>query len=114
MLAPHAFDRLKVALAHKKQVIWDATCIRKEQREKLITLAENYSAFSSLYVFVGPIEQALLGNRNRDRQVPSHIIEKQYRKFEWPTEDEAHQVIYIHRPSTQKSKNTHSKRNTLT
>ena len=90
-----AFNRVKSLLSTDQQIIWDATTLRKEYRDQLIALADRYQAFSKIEVFIAPIEMALKRNRERERQVPAHVIENQYQQWEIPQRDEAHEVNYL-------------------
>ena len=89
-----ALKNLKYHLAHKHEVVWDATSLLRSQRQRLIGIAEDYHAFALLHVFVAPLEEAIRGNNQRTHQVPKSIIHKQYKRWELPTKDEAHEVYY--------------------
>ena len=74
--------------------MWDATSIRQQHRTQLIELAYQYHAFVRIDVLYASIDVALTRNLSRERQLPRSVIEDQYRRWEWPTRDEAHDVHY--------------------
>jgi len=89
-----AQERLKRLLTTSEEIVWDATNIREIHRSKLTTLAYQYQAFVRIDVLCAPLHVALARNRERARQVPDEVINHQYRRWEWPTADEAHEVGY--------------------
>jgi predicted kinase len=90
-----AFERLKASLPTDKQIVWDATTLRKDYRDQLLNLADKYKAFTQVDVFLTPIATALKRNRNRERELPEQVIQKQYQQWEFPQRDEAHVVNYM-------------------
>ena len=89
-----ATQRLKSLLTSSREIVWDATNIRKVHRERLTQLAYNYNAFVRIDVLCAPAQVAISRNKDRERQLSPHIIHEQYRRWEWPTADEAHEVGY--------------------
>ena len=89
-----AFERLKGLLERGAEVAWDATSLRLAHRQSLYELAAKYKAFVSVDVLFAPLELALERNQQRDRQVPKHVIEAQYKGWEPPLPSEADEVRY--------------------
>ena len=90
-----AKDRLKVCLAKKQNVAWDATNLRKDFRDTLCTLGRNYHALITLVAFQQPITSIRKGNANRQHAIPEDILDKQISNFQWPEFGEAHRMIVV-------------------
>ena len=90
-----AKERLKEALRKKKNVLWDATSIRKEHREQLLSLAEAYGAYTSLFVLLDKEKNIRVKNKDREFAVPDEVITRMIENFQYPSPDEAVQVLYI-------------------
>lgn len=90
-----AKERLKEALRKKKNVLWDATSIRKEHREQLLSLAEAYGAYTSLFVLLDKEKNIRAKNKDREFAVPDEVITRMIENFQYPSPDEAVQVLYI-------------------
>lgn len=90
-----AKTRLKEALAAKKNIVWDATNIRKDFRKIVCDMGENYGALITLVVF--QIKQSTLreNDRNRKYTVGDEVISNQINRFEWPSNTEAHRMLII-------------------
>lgn len=90
-----AQDALKEHLRRKDNVIWDATNLRKDFRRPLVDLGVRYHALVTLVVFHLPEKEILARNSQRQRVVPSSVVQKQLRNIEWPYLHEAHEVMYV-------------------
>ena len=87
-----ARELLLDALRAQRPVIWDATSLRRDQRQAILETGRRYGAHTSLMVFhVAPSRYAAR-NRARPRQVPPHVLERQLDQAQWPDRDEAHRV----------------------
>lgn len=89
-----AFERLRRLLPTSQQIVWDATTLRKDYRNQIFGLADQYKAFTHLDVLTAPIQVALTRNQSRERQVPTSVIQTQYQRWQYPQRDEAHEVVY--------------------
>lgn len=90
-----AMESLKEKLRKKERIVWDATNLRREMREKIIRIAENYHALVTLVVsHPNKIE---LGKRNKSRKHPiaEEVINKQLERFQWPQPTEAHRFLIL-------------------
>ncbi len=90
-----ALDELKEHLRKGNHVIWDATNYRTDFRSKITDLAFKYKAYVRFFVFIKDKQQLQIDNKNRNRSVPSTVIDTQCSKFELPIEDEAHKVYWL-------------------
>ena len=89
-----AHNMLKEALRSKKDVVWDATSLRKEFREKVITIAHNYGALTKIVVVLSPLKSILNRNASRFDFVPALALERQIDMFQFPNNTEAHILEY--------------------
>lgn len=90
-----AREQFKEALRAQRDVVWDATSMRREQREAVLETARDYGAHTTLAVFQPSITQYTQRNRARTRLVPEPVITRQINGLQWPEADEAHRVIWI-------------------
>lgn len=94
LVAQMAKERFKEALRAKQNVVWDATNTRKEFREQLISLAHNYNALTILDVLLDKESNIRTKNKDREYDVPDHVITKQIKGFQFPSKNETHIVKY--------------------
>jgi len=90
-----AKERLKDALRQHQDVIWDATCLRREHRAALLQLGFDYRALVALVAFQVPEPELGLRNRARSQPVLTQVLADQIRAFDWPYLDEAHEVTVV-------------------
>lgn len=90
-----ATRRLRQHLAAGESVIYDATSLRRDFRRPLVGLARDYGAGASIVVFAVPEETSQARNAARDRQVPAHILSRQYATWEVPYADEADALRWV-------------------
>ncbi|QIJ86938.1 AAA family ATPase [Vibrio coralliilyticus OCN008] len=90
-----AKTRLKKALANKRNVVWDATNIRKDFRNTICELGENYGALITMVVFQLKESSLRVNNRNRQYAVGDEVISSQLTKLEWPWPTESHRFLVI-------------------
>lgn len=88
---------LRQALAKGRDVIWDATCLTRQNRGKVIRLADAYGARTTIWSFEDPAEVCAERNRNRgDRaMVPTGAFERMASNREAVGRDEAHEVRIV-------------------
>ncbi len=87
--------RLKTALASKRNVVWDATNIRKDFRKIICDLGLNYGALITIVAL--QIKEGTLrtNNKNREHVIDDDIIFGQLSKLEWPSFTEGHRMITV-------------------
>ena len=90
-----AKTRLKQALAQKRNVVWDATNIRKDFRKIICDLGISYNALITMVVFQQSEKALRTNNRHRKFAVSDEVITDQVNKLEWPWFSEAHRLLII-------------------
>jgi predicted kinase len=90
-----ARDLLKTHLRAKKRIIWDATNLREDFRQKVCRIAFDYHAFVTMVVFHKSESQLFIDNKNRQYPVPEAILRLQLDQLEWPVPEEAHRYWVI-------------------
>jgi len=90
-----AKSRLKTALANKRNVVWDATNIRKDFRKIICDLGLNYGALITIVAFQVKENSLRVNNRNRKHTVGDNIVTDQISKLEWPVFTEGHRLLVI-------------------
>lgn len=70
-------DRLQTAIANAADAVYDATNADPRQRQRILETARElgFSQIIGWWVQT-PLEQCLAWNAQRDRQVPTHVIER--------------------------------------
>ena len=90
-----AHEQLKQHLRDGDYVIYDATNIKRDFRNKIISTCMNYDAFVNITIpSERDISTIIKDNRTRKYSVPEEVITKQYNGFELPDLDEAHCINY--------------------
>jgi len=90
-----AHDRLKQYLREGNYIIYDATNLKRDFRNKVISTCMNYDAFVRIMIpSERDINTILKDNRKREHSIPDDIIIAQSYKFELPDLNEAHEVNY--------------------
>lgn len=79
-----AYGQLQNYLRNKENVIFDATNLRFDFRDKIINLCNKYNSLSKIYYFQSSKEISLLNMKNRDRKVDINILEKQENDLQYP------------------------------
>lgn len=88
-------EQLKDVLRRGGRACYDATNLVLDLRAKIVSLCHSYGAHVSFWVFDTSIETIKKRNRERDRKVPEHVIDRQISKFEWPFPEEYHELKII-------------------
>jgi predicted kinase len=88
-------ERLKQSLRANRDVVWDATNLRRDFRGVPTRLGYDYGAFVTLVVFQTDLATTRKRNTVRDRSVPDEVLQKQYASAEFPYLDEAHEVVWV-------------------
>ncbi len=88
-----AHKRVLTALYSGQDVVFDATNIRRHDRETLISRLPDGTKTIALY-FNTPLYECLRRNAARARYVPDKVIHRMYHALEKPTCDEFDKIIY--------------------
>jgi predicted kinase len=89
-----AWEELKQALHHRERVVWDATNITEEKRQRLISLARDQHAFITLIYLDTPLPVALARTRQRDEVVPEKVIRRYAEELEPPRPWEYDELVW--------------------
>lgn len=90
-----ARERLKAHLRAKKKIIWDATNLREDFRQRICRIAFDYQAFVTLVVFHKSERQLFADNKSRPYSVPENVLQDQLDHLEWPVPEEAHRYWVV-------------------
>lgn len=82
-------------LKRGESVIIDATNYHMKARKPFIDIAKKLSVKVVAYVIDRPLDVILTQNRNRERFVPEHVIEKMFNNFVKPVVGEVNEVIHV-------------------
>lgn len=90
-----AFEQARACLRERRPFVWNAQCVTRQARDKIIRLCRAYDAHVTIHAFDRPLPTILAQNRCRERQVPQAVILAAARKWEPPSLLEAHRVEWI-------------------
>lgn len=87
--------RLKESLAKRQDVVWDATNLRRDFRDAICLISNNYGALITMVVFQIGYKQIYKNNLDRKHSVPESVIGKQLDSLQWPEFEEAHRLWIV-------------------
>lgn len=87
-----ARERARQALRAGRPLVWNATNLSRDLRERVIELALAYDARVEIVVIEAGPKALLRQNAERTDAVPPEAIERLLRRWEFPQPDEAHAV----------------------
>lgn len=90
-----AKERLKAHLRAHHKVVWDATNLRRDFRQQIISLSQNYGALITLVIFHCEESVYLERNKQRRHSIPEAVLSRQIQVMEFPEIDEAHRAIIV-------------------
>jgi predicted kinase len=90
-----AKEQLKNHLRDHHKIVWDATGLKRDFRQQVISVSRNYGALITLVIFHCEEEIYFERNRKRRYSLPEEVLNKQLRSMEFPEFDEAHRVLII-------------------
>lgn len=82
-------------LRKKENVVYDATNIREDSRNALLTLAHNYGALTRIYVLIPTLDQIIENDKERFHSVGEDVIRRKAQRFQLPHCSEASIVTYL-------------------
>jgi predicted kinase len=88
-------EAARVHLRAGRDFVWNATCLTRRTREKIVSLARDYDAEVTIISLDVPLSTALLRNAGRSDPVPDLVIRRLSGKREPAGEDESHKLISI-------------------
>lgn len=89
-----AFEEIRRAIRYDRNVVFDATNIKRCQREKIISKFPNYYDKRCLLMNTG-IVTCLVRNEFRERRVPDSVIKRMRDGLEPPTVEEGFCEVYV-------------------
>jgi predicted kinase len=90
-----AFEQARVYLRDQKPFIWNAQCVTRLARDKIIRLCRNYDAHVSIHAFDRPLPVIVEQMRQRTRKVPLPVVLSAAKKWEPPSLLEAHVLEWV-------------------
>lgn len=90
-----AYEELREALRVGQHVVWDATNIRFDYRDKVFRIANSYGAFVELILIQSSLKRCLKNNDEREHAIPADIIRMQAADFQLPDLSEVHKMQWI-------------------
>lgn len=84
------FEAARVHMRVGQDFIWNATCLSRTVRQKIIGLARDYDCMIEAVSIDIPLDVAKARNRGRDRDVPDAVMDKLARKRDPILRDEVH------------------------
>lgn len=72
------------SLQNKNNVVLDATNISRKHRVHLLKKLSKMNVYRECVIVATPIEKCIVQNNNRERKVPTHVIERMANNFQVP------------------------------
>ena len=94
LVAQTVKQQCRKLMAEKKDFVFDATNLVKDNRAKWIRLFSDYEYYVKIHYVERGMEKVLKDNRNRADFVPDYVIEKATQMLDFPTILEAHEIEY--------------------
>ncbi len=92
-----ALEQARVHLRQREPFAWNATCLKRDTRSRVVTLAERYGARARIVYLETSWDEVLRRNASRKEaeRVPVHIIERMLSRMDLPAPSEAHVVEWL-------------------
>ncbi len=94
------FEEARVHLRAGRDFAWNATCLTRRTREKIVGLARDYDAEVTIVSLDVPLAAALTRNRGRENPVPEPVIRKLADRREPALAEEAHVLVSVEADGT--------------
>ncbi|PSB08419.1 hypothetical protein C7B62_16890 [Pleurocapsa sp. CCALA 161] len=90
-----AQEQLKTLLCSQSKIVWDATSLRYDFRQQIISLSRQYGALITLIIFHCP--ESIYPERNRQRRhsIPEEVLCQQLQSLEFPELNEGDRTIIV-------------------
>lgn len=95
-----AKEQLKALLRSHSKVVWDATNLRRDFRQQVISLSHKYGALVTLVVFQCPEKIYFERNQQRRHSIPEKVLTRQLQQMEFPELDESDRLIFVDETGT--------------
>ncbi|WP_460289686.1 AAA family ATPase [Clostridium sp. CTA-6] len=76
--------RVKENLKQENNIVIDATNINHKRRKALLDELKRFDCFKECYLIATPYEKCLKQNKQRERQIPEHVIKRMYKNIVIP------------------------------
>ena len=86
------FEAARVYMRAGQDFVWNATCLSRTVRQKILGLARDYDCMIEGVSLDIPLNVAKARNRGRDRAVPDQVMDKLARKRDPILRDEVHRL----------------------
>ena len=90
-----AKEQLKTLLRSHSKVVWDATGLRRDFRQQVISISRRYGALVTLVVFHCPETIYFERNRQRRHSIAENVLTRQLEQMEFPELDESDRIIVV-------------------
>jgi len=90
-----ANGRLRECLREKKKIVWDATNLRRDMRERVIRMGQEYNALVTQVVFHLSEDRIRARNASREHAVSKEVLDRQFQRFQWPEVTAAHRFLVL-------------------
>jgi predicted kinase len=90
-----AQEQLQTLLRSQSKIVWDATSLRYDFRERVISISRQYGALITLVIFHCPETIYLERNRQRRHSIPEEALYQQLQFLEFPELDEGDRTIIV-------------------
>ena len=89
--------RTETAFKEGRDVIYDATCIKKRDRSVVLDLAKKYGAKTMAFIMETAYDKCIEWNkmRTKERTIPNQVIKRMYDNYESPSSDEFDELVYV-------------------
>ncbi|RYG86190.1 MAG: hypothetical protein EON58_22020 [Alphaproteobacteria bacterium] len=87
-----ARERTRVLLRAGKSLVWNATSIHREIRDKRLRFADDYNARVRIVYVEVPSARLRSQNRSRDAEVPEAAMDRMMYRWEVPDQTEAQTI----------------------
>ena len=87
--------RIKTDLLNGINVIYDATNLNSKRRRNFLKTLNKVNVYKEAIVMATPYNVCIERNKNRDRQVPEHVIERMIKSFNIPIKQEGFDAIEL-------------------
>lgn len=92
-----ALEQARVHLRRHEPFVWNATCLKRDTRSRVVSLAERYGARARIVYLETSWDEALRRNASRKEaeRVPERIVERMLSRMDLPAPSEAHVVEWL-------------------